>query len=310
LRKILIAAAALALLVPVAAAQADPVQEFSFQLRDIKPDGRFTVLFTSRSYDTSGGQPPLLTSNYLRLPFGAKLQRTFLNHKYYCDVRKLLADLQGAPETNMPFFKRVENLKATLKRVRSRLNKGAIKNAKVCIRARIGQGSVDVDARPLFNELIPAKIYMFLSKAQTKGDVAAFGILGIPDETAPVVKDNPIIANTRVPVYLRVVNEPSPDKLYGYKLILPAGPIAGVRVNITRVDVTNTGLTLIKKKRVCTKRSHGKCVKRKVKKRVVFWFNQPPCPPSGKLSFQAFYQYETGATFTRTIQLACPNFRA
>jgi hypothetical protein len=265
-------------------------------------------VFRSRNYDTTGGQPPLLTSNYLRLPAGAKLRPEFLNKRYYCDADKLLKDLQSAPETSMPFYKRVENLKATLKRIKSRLDKKAIKNAETCEGAEVGRGSVDVDARPLFNELIPAKIYLYLSKGTQPGAVASFGILGIPDETAQIVKDNPIIATTRVVAHANFINEPTADGVYGYKLVLPAGPIAGVRISIARVDVTTKGLTLIKKKKTCLKRRHGKCVKRKVKKTVKFWFTAPTCPPSGQLSFQAFYGYETGATSTKTIQLSCPKF--
>jgi hypothetical protein len=309
MKRLLFALALLGVLLPIAIAQADPVQEFNFQLKDVKKDGRFTVVFRSRTYDTSGGQPPLLTSNYLRLPLGAKLRPEFLNKGYYCDADKLLKDLQAAPETSMPFFKRVENLKATLKRVKSRLDKKAIKNVETCAGAEVGRGSVDVDARPLFNELIPAKIYLYFAKGTEPGAVASFAILGVPDETARIVKDNPIIAETRVVVRSNFINEPTPDGLYGYKLVLPAGPIAGVRISVSRVDVTTKGLTQIKKKTTCAKRRRGKCVKKKVKKTVKFWFTAPACPPSGQLSFQAFYGYETGATSTRTIQLSCPNFK-
>jgi hypothetical protein len=308
MKKVLFALALLGLLLPIAIAQADPVQEFNFQLKDIKKDGRFTVLFRSRTYDTSGGQPPALTSNYLRIPVGAKFNKVFLSKRYYCDADKLLKDLQAAPETNMPFYKRVDNLKATLKRIKSRLDKKAIKNVEVCAGAEVGRGSVDVDARPLFNDLIPAKIYLFFSKGTEPGALASFGILGIPDETSQIVKDNPIIATTRVVVHTNWFNDPTPDGVYGYKLVLPAGPIAGVRITVTRVDVTTKGLTLIKKKKTCSKKKRGKCVKRKVKKTVKFWFTPPTCPPSGQLSFQSYYAYETGATSTKTIQLSCPKF--
>jgi hypothetical protein len=308
-KRLLVATVLVTLMAGIGIAQADPVQEFSFQLKDVKPDGRFTVVFRSRTYDTSGGQPPLLTSNFLRLPLGAKLNKVFLNRRYYCDGQKLLDDLQGAPENNMPFYKRVDNLKATLKRIKKRLSKKQIKNMQTCIDSQIGSGSVDVDARPLFNDLIPAKIFLFFAKGTTSGAVASFAILGIPDETAAIVKANPIIASTRVVVNSNFINEPTPDGLYGYKLVLPAGPIAGVRITVTRVDVTTKGLTLIKKKKTCTKRKKGRCVKKKAKKKITFWFSPPTCPSSGQLSFQAFYGYETGATSTRTIQLSCPKFK-
>ena len=309
MKRLLSAIAVLGVLLPVAIAQADPVQEFSFQLKDVKKDGRFTAVFRSRTYDTSGAQPPALTSNYLRLPAGAKFNSVFRNKRYYCDADKLLKDLQAAPETNMPFYRRVDNLKSTLKRIKSRLDRKAIKNIEVCAGAEVGRGSVDVDARPLFNELIPAKIYLFFSKGTEPGALASFGILGIPDETSPVVKNNPIIATTRVVVHTNWFNDPTSDGLYGYKLVLPAGPIAGVRITVTRVEVTSKGLTQIKKKRTCVKRKRGKCTKRKVKKTLKFWFTPPTCPPSGQLSFLAFYAYETGLQTTKTIQLSCPNFR-
>ena len=85
LKRILLAVAVLAVLVPISVAQAEPVQEFSFQLKDVKPDGRFTVVFTSRTYDTTGGVPPVLKQNFIRVPAGAKFSKEFLKKKYYCD---------------------------------------------------------------------------------------------------------------------------------------------------------------------------------------------------------------------------------
>jgi hypothetical protein len=106
LKKILLALLPLALLASVSIAQADPVQEFSFQLKNVRPDGRFTVVFTSRTFDTSGGIPPILRENYLRLPLGAHLSRKFLNSRYYCDGSKLLASLQENHDTSVKFYKR------------------------------------------------------------------------------------------------------------------------------------------------------------------------------------------------------------
>ena len=54
-RKILFALAVLGILLLIAIAQADPVQEFSFQLKNVQKDGRFTVVFrrgpTTRAED-------------------------------------------------------------------------------------------------------------------------------------------------------------------------------------------------------------------------------------------------------------------
>src|SRR5829696_10374605 len=81
---LLLALAGLALAAP-AAAVAEPVQQFSFQVKDLKPGGRFTLIFTARSFDTTGAVPPSPTENYLRLPAGATLRREFLTKRWFCD---------------------------------------------------------------------------------------------------------------------------------------------------------------------------------------------------------------------------------
>ena len=70
-KRIVAAVAVLASLGAVAVAQGVVVQEFSFQIKDIKKWGAYTVVFSSRSYDPSGGIPDELNQNYLRLPKGA-----------------------------------------------------------------------------------------------------------------------------------------------------------------------------------------------------------------------------------------------
>ena len=54
-------------------------------------------------------------------------------------------------------------------------------------------------------------------------------------------------------------SEPTPDGLYDYKLVLPTGPINGIRISVAEVNVTTTGLTYTKK--TCKKKRRGKCVK-------------------------------------------------
>jgi hypothetical protein len=313
LKRILLAAAALAVLaIPVSIANAAVSQEFSFQLKDVKPDGRFTVVFTSRTFDTTGGIPPVLRENYLRLPAGAKIPRDFLKKKYYCDGNKLLSTLQANPQNNVFFYKRVENLGSlvkTLKKSRLASDRKALKNVETCKKVLIGKGDVQVDARPLINDLIPAKIYLFFGKGTVKGGVASFSILGVPDENAPVVRNNATVRNTRVVVAANFFNDPTPDGKYGYRLQLPAGPIGGINISIAEVHVVTKGLTITKKKTTCKRRRKGRCVKRKVKKTNLFWFTQPDCPASGKLSFASFYGYDDPQPdITKTIDLSCPNF--
>ena len=152
MKRILLALTVLALLVP-AASLANPVEEISYELKDVKPDGRFTTIVSYRGYDSSGGIPPALREAYLRTPLGAVVRKEFLKKKYYCDGEKLLKDLQAVPEQNVQFARRVDKLAATIRRIRSRLDRKALRNAERCSRSRIGEGTAQVDARPLYDEI-------------------------------------------------------------------------------------------------------------------------------------------------------------
>jgi hypothetical protein len=309
MKRIVFASSVLALLVP-AAALAYPVQEFSFQVKDIKPDGRFTVIYSSRTYDSTGGIPPALRESYLRLPLGAVVRKEFSEKKYHCDAGKLIKDLQAAPEQSMQFARRVDKLAATIKRIRSRLDQKALRNAESCRRSRLGEGTAQLDARPSFDELIPSVFYMFLGKGTQPGAVASIQIIGMPDENSGVVKRlSTAVQQTRVPLVVNFSNEPTEGK-YGYKAVLPTGRIAGVNVSLAAVRAVFRGITLKKKKVTCIKRNRGQCVRKMVKKTNVFWVTTPRCPPSGKLSFLGFYGYDDPIPdITRTVELSCPSFR-
>jgi hypothetical protein len=309
MKRIVLASAVLALLVS-AAALAYPVQEFSFQVKDIKPGGRFTIIYSSRTYDSSGGIPPLLRESYVRLPLGAVVRKEFLKKKYYCDAGKLIKDLQAVPEQSMQFARRVDKLAATIKRIRSRLDAKALRNAETCSRSRVGEGTAQLDARPSFDELIPAVFYIFVGKGSERGAVASAQIIGMPDQNSAVVKKLSIaVQQTRVPLVLNLFNEPTEGK-YGYKLVLPTGPIAGLNISIAEVRAVAPGITLRKKKVTCIKRKHGRCIRKKVKKTNLFWFTTPKCPPSGKLSFLGFYGYDDPIPdITKTLEIPCPSFR-
>jgi hypothetical protein len=310
MKRIVFASSVLALLVP-AAAFAYPVQEFSFQVKDIKPGGRFTVIYTSRTYDSSGGIPPVVRENYVRLPLGAVVRKEFLKKKYYCDAGKLIKDLQAAPEQNVQFARRVDKLAATIKRIRPRLDQKALRNAETCSRSRLGEGTAQLDARPSFDELIPSVFYVFLGKGTQPGAVASMQIIGMPDENSGVVKRLPItVQQTRVPLVVSFSNEPTDGK-YGYKADLPTGRIAGVNVSLAAVRAVFRGITLKKKKVTCIKRNSGHCVRKRVKKTNVFWVTTPRCPASGKVSFLGFYGYDDPIPdITKTVELSCPSFRS
>jgi hypothetical protein len=299
-KRLVAALTVLTVLVAVAVAQGEVVQQFSYQIKDIKTWGGYTVVFSSRSYDASGGIPAPLNENYQRLPKGAVVRKEFRNKRFYCDAKKLVDQLRMNKPANVRF---IDFLNRTLrgKKVPPKSSKNLV---AVCRFARIGSGSVLVDARPFVEPPIPAGIELFWTKPD-KGAAATFAVVGIPDESAPIVRDNPTIRETRPVLNVSFYNDPTPDGLYQYKLVLPTGPIAGINISVEEVRVTVPGLTYVKK--TCARRKRGRCVKRKTKR--LFWFTQPTCPASGKLSFQAFYGYASIPDQTKTIEIPCPNFR-
>lgn len=305
MKKVVAALGVLASLCVVAAAQGVVVQEFSYQIKNVRTDGRYTVVFKSRSYDPSGGIPDELNELYQRLPKGATVPKAFRKKQYYCDAKKLVdkVRLEKGSGRFTPYLEKL--LKGKPKPPRT-----AKDNVAICRFARIGKGRVLVDARPFEERPIPADLQLFWTKP-APGAVAAFSIIGIPDERFPVVKENPTVRETVPTLNANFYDEPSSDGLYGYKLVLPAGPVNGIRVSVAEVSVTVSGLTLTKTTRKCVKRRGGKCVKRKTKRKNTFWFTEPPCPPSGTLSFQAFFGYKDPAVQdqTKTVTIPCPDFR-
>jgi hypothetical protein len=148
---------------------------------------------------------------------------------------------------------------------------------------------------------------MFWTKP-APGAVAAFAIVGIPDERVPVVQENPTVRETVPVINANFYSEKTPDGLFDYKLVLPTGPVNGIRVSVAEVKVTTTGLTYTKKTKRCVKKRGKKCVKRKTRTKRTFWFTEPPCPPSGKLTFEAFYGYDTAPDELRRSEIPCPDF--
>ena len=279
----------LAGLVVATPAQAEIVNQFNFQLKDIKKGGQYTVVFSSRSYDTSGAVPPQLTRSYIRIPTGAKLRPEFFkksNSKNLCDYQKM----------------------------------HDVKNPAVCKSAQIGQGTAMADPRLIINpttgqpyvkDLLPYNVWLFLAKPQAPGAAGSFIIFAEPNLSSPLFNNTGIIHDTKVTLKANFFNDPTPDGRFGYRLEIPAGPpVEGLKVSVAEVNVTTPGQTLTKKTTKCTKKRKGKCVKKSVKKKKLFWFTEPKCPANKQLPFQSFYQYEGIAApqFVET-SVPCPSFK-
>ena len=307
MKRILVSALLLILLVPAAVAQADPVQEFNVQLKDVKPDGRYTIVFSANSFDTSGEPPPLLTSNVVRFAAGVSVRKEFLTKDYTCDVARLRDALLVADEPGY-FFKRLDNLAATYKRVKNRMGAADRKITQTCIRSQIGAGSVVVDARTVgIGDPIPAKLYLYLAKPAAPGALTSFGIFAVLDESRPSVQALGGLSTLKLVFSTDLFNEPSPDGVYGYKLVLPTG--SGLRISVAELKVTTPGITRTTVKKTCLAKKAGRCVKPKVTTNRLFWLTPPTCPASGQATFQSTYGYETGLVTDKTIQVPCPRFQ-
>lgn len=277
MKRIVLAACTLCALMIPAGVQAEPAQEFSFQLTDVRPDGGFTVVYTSRNYDTTGVVPPSPNEFNIRLPAGAKLRKQFRAKRFFCDTRKL----------------------------------NSTRDPKSCRRSLIGTGRVQVDARPFFTELIPANLWLFLAKGTRKAAVASMAILGKADPSAPIVKSNPIIAEYKAPVaFLDFFDDPTPDGRFGYRLAFGGEGGGGAGFSIAETRLVTRGLTTSSTGIRCDKRSRGRCVRRRSSKKRLFWFTPPSCPPSGRVSFQAFFGYASFPDITKVTELSCPAFGA
>lgn len=307
MKRILLSALLLILLAPAAAAQAEPVQEFNVQLKDVRPDGRYTIVFTANSFDTSGEPPPLLTSNVVRFAAGVTIRKEFLRREYQCDVRGLRDALLAAPENGW-FFKRLDRLAATYKRVKSRMTPESRRITETCIRSQVGAGTVVVDARTVgLADPIPAKLYLYLEKPQAKGAVASLGIFAVLDESRESVRALGSLSTLKLVFSTEFYAEASPDGLYGYKLVLPTG--GGLRISVAELKVTTPGVTRVKVKKTCLLKRRGRCVKSRSTTEKLFWITQPTCPASGQVAFRSDYGYETGLATEKLIQVPCPRFQ-
>jgi hypothetical protein len=296
-------------LVVCAAAAAEPVQEFGFQIKDVTPAGHYGVVFSSNSYDTTGDQPPALISNSVRFAAGISFLPQFLRRSALCQTQKLRDTLRAFPEPKVQYGDQVKHLPATLKRLRPKLKPAQVKLLATCVAAREGTGRVTVDARPFFNDPIPADLYLFLSTPTVKGAFASFGVLVVPDRSSPVVRDSGLLQDQRFVVAANLFNDPSPDGVYGYRLLLPPGNIDGLRFSVAELRVDNPGMTRVEQTITCLQRGHGRCLRRKVTKKTLWWATRPTCPASGLLQFEATYAYETGLSTTKVLQVPCPRFQ-
>jgi hypothetical protein len=235
----------------------------------VKPYGAATLHLTQKTYNTTGAVPPTRVSGTAWLPKGISIRPQFLKKPHVCDLRKL-------NETKSP---------------------------GVCKRARIGTGRALIDL-PLVAEPFPVNVHIFLAKAIVKGAVASYAVLGIPDQRAPAV-----IKDVRAVLIGTIVDDPTPDGLYGYRIEDPFTQL-GIRFGVAEARATIPGLTIRERVRACARggRSGSECRKAKTKTKRIFWVTAPDCPASQKLSWKIELRLEGGLSLSAVRETPCPRF--
>jgi hypothetical protein len=259
----------------VAVARAAVVHDLSIEFRDVKPYGAATLHLAEKTYDTTGAVPPATLSGTAWMPKGISIRPQFLKKPYVCNLRKL----------------------------------NETKDPKVCRRARLGTGRALIDIRPLLVEPIPVNLQVFLARATTKGAVASYAVLGVPDPRAPIVRIVPAIRDARAVVIGTMFDDPTPDGLYGYRLEDPFTQI-GIRFNLAEAELRLRGLTITKRVRTCARPlgrpSGSRCDKARSRVKRIFWVTPPDCPESGKLSWKEELKLEGGTLLTNVAETPCP----
>jgi hypothetical protein len=307
---ILLAIVAMAILGVCGIARAEPVQQFAFQLRSSHPDD-VAVRLLLRRYDTTGAVPPTPTEFSLRLPRGVAVNRAFLTSRYLCDGRALRDALDARP-SGIPFTARLAHLDAFVRelvRNGTRRDRAVLANVRACARGRLGGGTGMIDARDaiaVLTDPIPFGVSIFLSRPTVPGAVAAIAVVGAADERAPIVRRYPVVAGVHAVEVENFVSDPTPDGLYGLKLVIHTGPINGFQVSIAEVDARVHSLVL--RRGECLARGRGgRCVRRQRKEASLFAV--PRCPASGSYSAELFSAYAPPLpSVTTTIQVPCPRY--
>ncbi|HYV15390.1 MAG TPA: hypothetical protein VE972_05180 [Conexibacter sp.] len=291
-------------------AQAEPVQQFSFQVTGSHPED-LTVRLHLRRFDTTGAVPPTPTAFELRLPAGVRLNPAFLTARYRCDGGALRSALDARP-TGVPFDVRLAHLGVfarELARSHAKRDHVALVNVRTCMRARLGSGTGLVDARAAVSVLtdpVPFRFSLFLSAGTIPGAVAGLAALGAADPRSAIVHRYPVVAGVHALERENFLSDPSPDGLYGLKLAIYTGPINGFHVSRAQVDATVHTLTI--RRGTCLARGRGgRCVRRQ--RADASLFTLPSCSASKHYSVQLFAAYPRPTpSATTTSEVPCPGY--
>jgi hypothetical protein len=274
---------------PPAPAGAEPVQDFNVQIKDTRSDGRYSIVLTGNSYDTTGLRPPLVTDNAFRFPGGIRVRREFRSKAYQCDV-DAVRDALRLPDGKRTYTQRLRNLAGTLRRTRSKLTPALAGKVKTCVRAQVGYGNSVADARPVFAEPTPANFFVYLAKPAVRSAEFTLTALVVLDEKGWLWKQAPLLRTFRLALNLNAFWRPGAGGPFGYRLVFPSGGTAGIRASVAEMKLTLTGLTRTKDNR------------------PLFWLTRPTCSKSRGIRFESQFTYEGGTRQKKSIAVPCPRF--
>ena len=304
LRRLVTGAAVAALLtVGAGAASAEPVQQFGVQLKDITADGRYSVVYTSNAFDTTGDAPPALSEASLRLAKGMTIKKEFLAPDRLCDMTGFFRYLVQKRPKGTTYAQAIDAFPNTAARIERQLPTPARAIVSTCRATFLGRGTAVIDARQpgppttIPKEFsptapVPAKFSLFLARPTTKGAVAGIGVLAHYDASSPIAVNKPWYTVLQRIFTLDVFDDPTPDGRYGYRISLPTERTSGFRFSIAELRVESAGL-----------------VGRTSRGPREFWATPPTCPASGQVPFRADYRYVTGLQTSTVVEVACPRFQ-
>ena len=274
------------------AASAEPVQQFSVQLKDLAPDGRYSVVYSSNAFDTTGEPPPALAAASLRLGGGIAIKREFLRPDRLCDIAKFTGYLFQKRPKNKTYAQVVDDFPKDSDRIERQLPKSARPIVSTCRNTFLGRGTAVVDGRPRYPAPIPAKFAIFLTKPTAKGAIAGIGVVSHYDKTSPIAV-NELRYTVLQPIFvLNVFNDPTPDGQFGYRVRLLTERTSGFRFSVAELRVESKG--------IAGRTSRGP---------KDFWATPPRCPASGQVPFKADFTYATGQQQSTLVKVPCPRFR-
>ena len=205
----MVAALAVAAMFPVPSARADLVGQFDAAIRNIRTWGGYTVVASTRVYETSGGPAPQLASAVVHFPRGASLRHNFLTKRFFCDP----ATLQKDPDPAL------------------------------CKNAQFASGTLLLDARPAFTDPIPADVNLFLAKAGGNGASATVVALVKSNQKSPAYNYDVLEGF----LYKEPTNRRFGYRLELPTLLRPLLPY--VTLSLAEMKLKITGLTLERRKR-------------------------------------------------------------